>query len=65
VLFTQQDQLAASRGQVVNNLVNLNRALGGGWSLADPDPDLPPPADNVAANSGGPDESEDKEEVKR
>jgi NodT family efflux transporter outer membrane factor (OMF) lipoprotein len=32
-LFNQQDQLATSRGQVVKNLVFLNRAMGGGWSL--------------------------------
>lgn len=31
-LFRQQDDLAASAGQVVNNLITLNRALGGGWS---------------------------------
>jgi outer membrane protein TolC len=34
-LFTQQDELARSEGVVVGNLVNLYRALGGGW-----DPDL-------------------------
>jgi NodT family efflux transporter outer membrane factor (OMF) lipoprotein len=37
-LFQQQDLLAQSEGQVVLNLVFLNRALGGGWSLADPVP---------------------------
>ncbi len=31
-LFRQQDELAQSSGQVVNNLITLNRALGGGWS---------------------------------
>ena len=31
-LFRQQDQLAESSGQVRNNLIDLNRALGGGWS---------------------------------
>ncbi len=41
VLLDQQDKLATSKGQVLTNLVNLNRALGGGWSLDDPDPDLP------------------------
>ncbi|MEO0650091.1 MAG: efflux transporter outer membrane subunit [Planctomycetota bacterium] len=30
-LFQQQDQLAASEGQVVQNLIELYRALGGGW----------------------------------
>ena len=31
-LFRQQDELAASSGEVRNNLIALNRALGGGWS---------------------------------
>ncbi|MCL7960281.1 MAG: efflux transporter outer membrane subunit [marine benthic group bacterium] len=31
-LFRQQDELAESSGQVRNNLIDLNRALGGGWS---------------------------------
>ncbi len=31
-LFRQQDELAESAGQVRNNLITLNRALGGGWS---------------------------------
>ncbi|MDP2469603.1 MAG: efflux transporter outer membrane subunit [Candidatus Palauibacterales bacterium] len=31
-LFQQQDELAQSDGQVVINLIDLNRALGGGWS---------------------------------
>lgn len=33
-LFRQQDELAESAGQVINNLIDLNRALGGGWSPA-------------------------------
>jgi NodT family efflux transporter outer membrane factor (OMF) lipoprotein len=36
-LFDLQDQLADSEGQVVKNLVNLNKALGGGWSPAEAD----------------------------
>lgn len=40
VLFTQQDQFAASRGQVITKLIGLNRALGGGWSLNNAAPDL-------------------------
>jgi len=40
VLFDQQDQYAKSRGLVVTNLINLNRALGGGWSLDETAPDL-------------------------
>lgn len=42
-LFQQQDEMAASMGQVYVNLADLNRALGGGWSLDDPAPDLPEP----------------------
>ncbi len=41
VLFKQQDELAESKGKVLTNLIYLNRALGGGWSLDDPAPDLP------------------------
>ncbi len=43
VQFQQQDQLAVSRGQLVVNLINLNRALGGGWSL---DEDIPTGVNN-------------------
>jgi multidrug efflux system outer membrane protein len=32
-LFRQQDELAASEGQVVQSLIALNKALGGGWPL--------------------------------
>jgi NodT family efflux transporter outer membrane factor (OMF) lipoprotein len=42
VLFEQQDALAKSRGDVFNAYVGLNRALGGGWSPDEPEPDLPP-----------------------
>jgi NodT family efflux transporter outer membrane factor (OMF) lipoprotein len=51
-LFNQQDQMAASMGTVLTNLAALNRALGGGWSLDDPDPDLPENEDDVAAAAG-------------
>jgi len=44
-LFRQQDELADSAGQVVNNLITLNRALGGGWS--------PSQAQMTAAAAGG------------
>ena len=40
-LFDQQDELASSEGQVVQNLVALNRALGGGWAAGTGAPDLP------------------------
>ena len=33
-LFNQQDQLASAEGQVVQNLIALNLALGGGWDVA-------------------------------
>ncbi len=49
VLFNQQDQLASSKGKVLANLINLNRALGGGWSLQDPAPDLPPEKQETAS----------------
>ena len=32
-LFRQQDELAASEGQVVQSLIALNKAMGGGWPL--------------------------------
>jgi len=35
-LFQVQDQLAQSQGLVVQNLVLMYRALGGGWELPDP-----------------------------
>ena len=35
-LFQQQDQLAASDGQVSRNLIALYKALGGGWHPAMP-----------------------------
>ena len=40
-LLDQQDQLALSEGQVVQNLVALNLALGGGWDVDTGGPDLP------------------------
>jgi len=43
-LFRQQDELAQSAGQVRNNLIVLNRALGGGWS--------PGRAEMTAASAG-------------
>jgi len=36
-LASQQDSWAESEGQVVQNLIALNRALGGGWEPPDPD----------------------------
>jgi NodT family efflux transporter outer membrane factor (OMF) lipoprotein len=36
-LFNQQDELADSEGLVIQNLIILNRALGGGWSVENAD----------------------------
>ena len=33
-LFNQQDLLAESEGLVVQNLILLNRSLGGGWQVS-------------------------------
>jgi multidrug efflux system outer membrane protein len=40
-LLNRQDELAASRGQVVKNLIGLYRALGGGWDPAAEPPMAP------------------------
>lgn len=37
-LFAQQDDFAKSQGQQIIDFIDLNRALGGGWSLSDPIP---------------------------
>ena len=34
-LFRQEDELAVSEGQVIQNLISLYSALGGGWDPAD------------------------------
>lgn len=54
-LFSQMDQYAVSEGQIVSNLIQLNRALGGGWSLDQPVP-------GIAYNASG-EESAAREEV--
>jgi outer membrane protein TolC len=41
-LFTQEDQLAESEGFVIQNLISVYRALGGGWS-----PDAPELAEEI------------------
>jgi NodT family efflux transporter outer membrane factor (OMF) lipoprotein len=64
VLFDQQDAFAQSRGSVFANLINLNRVLGGGWSLDDPAPDLPVEEAAVAANDSA-EQSAQSEEVDR
>jgi NodT family efflux transporter outer membrane factor (OMF) lipoprotein len=64
VLFDQQDAFATSRGLVFANLINLNRALGGGWSLDDPAPDLPSD-DQAVASAETSEPSAQAEEVDR
>jgi len=41
-LFNQQDELASSDGQIVQNLILIYKALGGGWS--------PPNKERIATN---------------
>jgi NodT family efflux transporter outer membrane factor (OMF) lipoprotein len=59
-LFQQQDLLAASEGQVVRNLIALNKALGGGWVLEGEAPDrqrtAAAPADASTGLVGTPDD---------
>lgn len=38
-LVTQQDQLAAARGNIALSLISVYRALGGGWQAATPSGD--------------------------
>ena len=41
---TQQDQLAQSRGQIAQGLIQTYRALGGGWEIRlEPGLQVPPP----------------------
>jgi NodT family efflux transporter outer membrane factor (OMF) lipoprotein len=56
-LTGQQDSFAVSQGQAVANLIRLNRALGGGWSLDDPVPVVNPSI--VAQTPEGSDEGEE------
>jgi outer membrane protein TolC len=37
ILFIQQDELAASDGAVIQNLIRVYKALGGGWSPVEND----------------------------
>jgi NodT family efflux transporter outer membrane factor (OMF) lipoprotein len=57
-LFQQQDRLAASEGQVIINLIALNRALGGGWSLDEEAPDRMSSAEDGASEQGSTDDSQ-------
>jgi len=47
-LFSQQDAYATSEGRVVQNLIALNRALGGGWDVTE-DEDIIATAAAIAA----------------
>ncbi len=40
-LWTQQDRLAGSRGQVVLDLIRIYKAIGGGWPMGDGGADDP------------------------
>lgn len=40
-LWTQQDRLAVSRGQIVLNLIRIYKAVGGGWPLDRPEQERP------------------------
>ena len=51
VLSDQQDQLAKSRGDVFTAYVTLNRAIGGGWSLDEPEPDMPRENDTAGSDT--------------
>jgi NodT family efflux transporter outer membrane factor (OMF) lipoprotein len=54
-LVTQQDQLAAARGNIALSLINVYRALGGGWKVFEKDPCgacAPPTADKPEAAGG-------------
>jgi NodT family efflux transporter outer membrane factor (OMF) lipoprotein len=57
-LLTQQDALAVSRGQVVQNLVALNRAVGGGWELPPPETTPREQADEIQARYAPPEEED-------
>lgn len=48
-LAEQQDQLAISQGQIALNLVDLYRAVGGGWEIRLRDEDLRRPSTQPAA----------------
>jgi NodT family efflux transporter outer membrane factor (OMF) lipoprotein len=53
-LFQQQDLLATSEGQVVQNLIVLNRALGGGWSFEPEAPDRMSGSQNTTGTESDP-----------
>ncbi|UCG75060.1 MAG: TolC family protein, partial [Gemmatimonadota bacterium] len=58
-LFQQQDLLAESEGRVVQNLIALNRALGGGWSLEPQAPDRMSRSSVGASEEGSPDDNQE------
>ena len=53
-LASQQDSFAESEGQVVQNLIALNRALGGGWGPPDPDATPKQDAEEITATIEAP-----------
>jgi len=63
VLFSQQDQLAETRGNVFQSVVVLNRAMGGGWSLEEPMPDRPEQEAQANAPNPADDEQGDDDDA--
>jgi NodT family efflux transporter outer membrane factor (OMF) lipoprotein len=61
LLFEQEDELAASQGQVARNLIRLYKALGGGW--APPQEPAAAPAAGSAAGSAATELDEAKEQT--
>ncbi len=59
-LFQQQDELAASEGQVIQNLIELNRALGGGWVLDEEAPDRMSTSEGESGTEQGSSENEEE-----
>jgi NodT family efflux transporter outer membrane factor (OMF) lipoprotein len=56
-LFQQQDNLARTEGQVIQFLIDLNRALGGGWVLEEEAPDrMSRSQDEISTEQGSNDE---------
>ncbi len=52
-LFRRQDELSASSGKVVKDLIALNKALGGGWSYNAPVPGLSDDGDETEVSQAG------------
>lgn len=54
-LTQQEDQLAVARGSVAQNLIQVYRAIGGGWQIRlAPLPPMPPPAEVIPSPKANP-----------